>query len=301
MNVALPALLTLAVSSIAFAQEKAPEPEPRTLKGSEATPSGPALVVVPRLSVFSADVRGRVRADEASAPAPILDGTSVNFESDLDLDDADPVWILEIAAFHRGEGRYLERASLSYLDASYEGSATLDSTEDFNGRTFPAGTAVDSKFRYRAWGADFAIVDGETLFENTSASFLMGLRYTDLRIEMDGGGQETDERLRLFWIGLGFRGERSFGPRFSGVLQAAVYFSFGGYEDVFDLQFEEWGGAMFEGMAGMSASFGPVQLEAGWRLISQSTYSQVDTTDKFEDNDFSLQLGGPWFSATLRF
>jgi len=290
MQVALPALLVLLLSSIASAQDKkAPEPEP------------PALVVVPRLTLFAADVRGRVRADEGSAPAPILDGTSVDFESDLDLDDSDPVWILEIAAFQRGEGRYLERASLSYLDASYEGSATLDSAEAFNGRTFAAGTAVESKCRYRAWGADFAVVDGETLFEDTSASFLMGVRYTDLRIKLDGGGQDTDERLRLFWMGVGFRGERTFGPTFSGVLQAAVYFSFGRFEDWFDLRFEEWGGAMFEGMAGMSGSIGPVQLEAGWRLISQASYSHVDTSDKFEDNDFTLQLGGPWLSATVRF
>jgi hypothetical protein len=288
MKIALPVLLaTFALPSLAHAQDSRPNPE------------APALVVVPRVTAFAATVRGRVRADEGSFPSPISDGTSVNFESDLDLDDSDPVWILEIAAFQRGEGFYLERASISYLEASYDGRSTLDSTEVFNARTFPAGTAVDSKVRYRSWGADFAVVEGEPLFENTSGSMLLGARYTDLRVSMEGGGQQTDERLRLFWLGVGFRGETRWGGWLSGILQASVYFTYGAIEDWFDLK--EWGGVLFEGMAGVSGTLGPVQLEAGLRLISSSMYSTVDTSDKFEDNDFLLQLGGPYFSATLRF
>lgn len=290
MKIALALIAFLANPSLAFAQDPVPESEPP-----------PALVVVPRLTLFNADIRGRVRADEGTGPPAILDGTSVNFASDLDLDDSDPVWVFEIAAFHRGEGRCLERASLSYLDASYEGSSTLDSAEAFNGWTFPAGTQVESKCRYRSWGADFAIVDGDSPFEDTSGSILMGMRYTDLRVLVEGGGQGTDERLRLFYLGVGARGESRWGGWLSAILQGVVYFSMGGFNDGFDLEFENWGGILFEGMAGVSGSIGPLHLEAGWRLISNTSYSQVDTSDKFEENDFSILLSGPYFSATLRF
>lgn len=288
MKIALALVPLVAFPSIALAQDPAPEPEA-------------VLMVVPRLTAFSPSVRGRVRADEATFPAPILDGSSVDFHSDLDLDDSDPLLILEIAAFHRGEGRYLEMASVSWLDAEFEGSSTFGSAEDFNGRTFPAGTSVKSKVRYRSYGADFTVAESEGVIANTSGSMLIGLRYTDLRVSLEGGGIQSDERLRLFWLGLGFRGETRWGSWLTGILQAAVYFTYGDIEDWYDFTYEEWGGALFEGMAGLGGSIGPVQLEAGWRLISSSSYATVDDGENFEDNDFTLQLGGPYFSATVRF
>lgn len=264
-------------------------------------PSPPALVIVPRISVFFADVRGRIRADEGTFPSPILDGSSIRMASDLELDDSDPIGIFEIAAFHRAEGRHVGLGSISYLQASYEGTSTFNSTETFNGRTFSAGATVRSEYRYRSFGADFAVVDAwPGLIEDASGAVIVGARYTDLRVSLEGGGGETDERIRLFWIGAGFRGESRVGP-FSAVLQAAGYVSVGNRGGWYDFRYEEWGGFLFEGTAAVTGTFGPAHLEAGWRLISSSAYATVDDGENFEDNDFSFQLGGPYLSATLRF
>ena len=290
MKFALPALVALlAVPSIAAAQDPPPEPDI------------PALVVVPRFTVLFADVGGRVECDEASFPAPILDGSSVHFDSDLDLDDSVPTWIAEIAAFKRAGGRYSEVFSVSWQESSYEGSATFNSTETFNGRTFTAGSLVESKVRYRSWGADFTVTEGETPFENTWAAFRLGARYADFHVQMESAGQETDERLRLLYLGGGFKGEGQWGGWLTGVLQASVYFSFGGYDDPWDLEYQEWGGVIFEGLAGVSATLSVLHLEGGWRYLSNSSYAKTDSSDKFEDNDFSLELSGPYLSATFRF
>ena len=294
MRMALAGLIaTLALPSAAFAQQPPPP--------VDADPQPPAWVVVPRATVIFAAVDGRVEADEASFPAPILNGTSVHFDSDLNLDDADPAWLAEIVAYKRAGGLYLEQGSISWLEASYEGSARLDQAEIFNGRTFAAGTAVESKVRYRAWGADYAVFSSPTIFPNTSGSFHLGVRYADIRVEMDGGGQDTDERLRLLHFGGGLRGETRVGEWFSGVLKGSVYFSAGGFDDWWDLEAEEWGGIIFEGLAGVTATAGPLRFEGGWRYLSNSSYDDHDSTEKFEENDYLIELSGPYVSLTFRF
>jgi hypothetical protein len=294
MRMALAGLIaTLVFASAASAQQPPPP--------VEADPNPPAWVVVPRATAIFATVDGKVESDEASFPAPILDGTSVRFDSDLNLDDEDPVWLAEIVAFQRIGGLYLEQGSLSWLEASYEGAATLDQAEIFNGRTFGAGTTVESKVHYRSWGADYAVFTSPTIFPNTSGSFLLGARYTDLRVQMEGAGGETDERVRLFYFGGGLRGETRVANAFTGVLQGAVYFSGGGFDDWGDEESEEWGGVIFEGLAGVTVTAGPIRAEGGWRYLSNSSYSDHDSTDKFEENDFLFELNGPYFSLTFRF
>lgn len=292
MRFELPALLALlAVPSIASAQDPPPPPEQDI----------PATIVVPRFTVIYAAVGGRIESDEASFPAPILEGSSVRFDSDLDVDDSMPSWIAEIVAYRREGGRYSELASVSWLESSYEGSATFGSTETFNGRTFAAGTLVDSKVQYRSWGADFTVTEGETPLENTWAAFTLGARYADFRVQLESAAGETDERLRLLYIGGGFRGETRWGDWLTGLIKASVYFSFGGYDDPWDLEYQEWGGVIFEGQVGASVTLGVLNIEGGWRYITNSSYSQVDSSDKFEDNDFSLELSGPYASVTFRF
>ena len=294
MKIALPALVAALVApSVVFAQDPPRAPAPG--------PDAPATVVVPRFTVLFADVSGRVESDEASFPAPILQGTSIHYDSDLNVDDGVPAWIAEIVAFRRLGDRYDELGSLSWLEANYNGSSTFDETQFFNGRTFTAGTQVESKVRYRSWGIDYAVVSGDMPMQNTSGSFRLGARYTDLRIQMEGGGQETDERLRLFYFGGGLRGEAHWGGWLTGLIQGSVYFSFGGYDDYWDLEYEEWGGTIFEGNVGVSASLGTLLLEGGWRYLSNSSYSKTDSTEKFEDNDFTLELSGPYASVSIRF
>ena len=292
MKFGIPALLAfLAVPSIASAQDPPPPPEQDI----------PATVVVPRFTAFFAAVGGRIEADEASFPAPILDGSSVHFDSDLDVDDSVPTWIAEIVAYRREGGRYSEWLSVSWLESSYEGSTTFDSTETFNGRTFAAGSVVDSKLHYRSWGVDYTVTEGETPLENTWAAFTLGARYTDFRVQLESAAGETDERLRLLYLGGGFRGETHWGGWLSGVIKASVYFSFGGYDDPWDLEYQEWGGVIFEGQAGVNVTLGVLNLEGGWRYLSNSSYAHTDSSDKFEDNDFLLELSGPYASVTFRF
>ena len=85
------------------------------------------------------------------------------------------------------------------------------------------------------------------------------------------------------------------------MIQASGYFTFGGYNDPWSQQAEEFGGTIFEGQAGLSGSLGPLLLEGGWRYLSQSSYAKLDSSDKFEDNDFLIELSGPYFSVSLRF
>lgn len=291
MRMPLAALIAIvAAPSLALAQDRRPPPPPPP----------PAFAVVPRVTFFNGSLSGNVSADEASFPAPILDGTSIRFDSDLDLDDSDPVWLVEITGSTLAGGRSYEHVSVSWLEARFEGSSTFGSTETFNGRTFPAGTEVESEFRYRSFGADFTVVGGDAMgFENAQGTFYLGARYADIHVELEGGGAETDERLRLLYLGGGFRGEGQWGPWLSGILQGGVYFSTGGIWD-YDGR-EEWGGVIFEGQAGVGASFGVLHVEAGWRIVTNSSYAEVDESDKFEDNEYSIQLDGPYFSATLRF
>lgn len=261
-----------------------------------------AVGVVPRLSFWRPALNGDAEADEGTWPGPILDGDGLDLDGDLGLDLTSTALLLETAVLERHGRRYFERFTVSYLQAEFDGEATTASTVAFNGRFFGAGTSLDSKFAYSSFGMDGAVYeDAFDSDDQVAGAVLVGLRYNSLRLRLEGGGQETDESVRLLWLGAGLRVESSLQRRFGLVAQGMIFFSSGAESDFWDVEIESWDGVLFEGNIGLRASMGRVAVEGGLRLVSEAVNVTVDDEKNFEENDFAFALSGPYLSVTVRF
>lgn len=275
---------------------------PASALAQESDEPGHALGVVPRISFWRPSLGGDAEADEATGLGPIIDGNRLEFDGDLGLDPSSTSVLLEVAVLERNGRRFFERLTLSFLSAEFDGEEMPASSTVFNGRTFPAGNPLRSEWNYGSIGIDGAVYEDSFADEAPVAgSVLVGVRYTDVRLQLESGGEETDERVRLAWLGAGLRVESSLQRRVGLVAQGMIFFSGGTESDFWGFEVESWDGVLFEGHAGVRASMGRVAFEGGFRLVAQSVNVTVDDEKNFEETDFSFAMSGPYLSATVRF
>ncbi len=266
----------------------------------EASERRHALGVVPRLTLWRADLGARMEADEGVAPGPVLDGNRLDLEDDLGYEDDSVIPILQVALVEQRGRRRLERVTATFFTAGFDADSTLREDQNFNGRVFSAGSRVESDWNYWSAGIDGAVYESPW-DEPTAFAVLVGLRYTSLEFSLSDATQDTDERIRLLWAGVGARVETVINPRFSFVAQAMFFYSGGEDTDLFDVEFESWDAGLVEANAGIRFGAGRLEVEAGLRLVAQTVEMVLEDSKNYEENRFDFGLFGPYVSAVLRF
>lgn len=127
---------------------------------------------------------GSVRVDAAGVV-----GTTVDFDSDLGLDDED---FVSIEIFFGGGNHHF---SLAYTDIDFSGQETLSRTIVFNGQTYVFNSVVDSTIEYQM--VDFCYQYDFLDLENVLAGFSLGsvlqVKYLDGDVNLYTTGVDEKE------------------------------------------------------------------------------------------------------------
>ncbi|MBI2932941.1 MAG: hypothetical protein HYY16_14955 [Planctomycetes bacterium] len=262
--------------------------------------------IEPRASAWRPDLNGRFNADQATGLGPMIDGTTLKLDADLDIDDEDTFGYYELGfteVLRRGEQQVtLDRLTLSFWTHQWTGDATLDDPELFDGVLFGAGETVDTEFRVWSFGLDGVPVVAETNIENGAVitGLTIGFRVIDVQVELSAPGRDPDERTRLFYVGAGFRSEWKPSPNVFLAASGGLYFSLGSLHDDWEWVFENWAGVAAEGALSFGIDVSHLRLEAGLRFASNAFEIERERSDSREDNDFSYFAGGPFLQAGIR-
>lgn len=256
-----------------------------------------------RASAWHPSLSGTFDADEGWPV--MLEGTSVELDEDLGLKGDETVPYLEFGAFQtfESDGRSVELDLVTYTIwfQEWEADKTLARDETFNGFTFPAGSPVESDLRILLLGIDATVVPVGHPARGLVGGMTVGMRYLDVDLQMERPGASAAEGTRLLYFGAGFGGTWKPGRWFFGSAQGSLYFTFGSIEDEWLVDFEDWGGVLFEGSVSMGAEVGPFRAEFGWRLIANSFAIARSDEDSDEENEFSWAAGGPFVGMSFRF
>jgi hypothetical protein len=286
----------IALLLLALVQPQVDDPDPRPRRSDR-------VGAHPRLLFWQPNLNGTMVADEGVAPS--IDGSRVSLDGDLDIDDHDVFPVFELGFFetyhHGSHSAEIERLTLTFWSHQWEGSATLDQTETFNGSVYPAGTTVDSRFRVGLFGIDSLVFAAGIPESNIDGGFTIGLRVIDVKGTMDGAPADRSERTRLLYLGCGFRGEWHPAPFLYGAAWASVYFSYGDIADEILVDFETWGAVDLEGALSLGMEWGPMRAEIGFRFIANAFDIVRDDSSASEETDFSFFAGGPYLQFSIRF
>jgi len=145
---------------------------------------------------WAQDVQGGVRLREwlcrydgaITAEGPADNGTRLDAGSDLGLDRFEPAHEIQASVDVGSVGRF----SIGYWRLRFEGSEVLDADTTFNGLTFPAGTAVESKLRFDVVPFDYEL---PLLDQPVQIGALAGIRYFSAEAELRGGGQDEHAKI----------------------------------------------------------------------------------------------------------
>lgn len=147
---------------------------------AHAQPAAPAWRPAWSLQVaaFAVDSDTGARADGGARVA----GTSLDFETELALAQRSTTPVFALG--WRPGARH--RLGLSHFRVSRTGKAVAGAAISYAGRQFAAGTAIDSRFRTEATGADYAyaVADGE----HHELALGLGLYWIRLAAELSARG-----------------------------------------------------------------------------------------------------------------
>lgn len=260
------------------------------------------IYVAPRLSMWVANMNGKIEADEGWTLDTLIDGSTVSFDEELMIDDTEAVPRFEFLLMEQDEfggltrTRELMRAVFMYT--RYEGDTTLDDPEVFNGRLYPAGTYVESGFRFWMAGVDFSAIDRHDP-EGFSGDVFFGARVWDVTLSMKAGGQRNDEELRLLLLGVGLAARWQFGPIFSIEARNGGYVSLWSEDSFFEV--EDGAGAYYEGEIAMNATFPHVRTRVGLAMLAGAATLEREDSNSAEDDDWAFFMGGPFIDVSVYF
>jgi hypothetical protein len=213
------------------------------------------------------DLEGSAKIDNG------VDGTRFDFEDDLDL-DAEGLPELRVS-LGLGNARF----RLAYATATFEGDGTLSQTIVFEGRTFTAGTRVESEFELHyarfAWIWTPTIIPGVL---RAGPMFELKGFLADVSLESPGVREAAEVPLVLPTIGVAT--DVSVGP-----VQV--------FGEVSGLPAGDYG-YLVDGEAGVRVMPLPLlALSAGYRIFDARAG---------DDDDYArLRLTGPFVNLALRF
>ncbi len=204
-------------------------------------------------------------------------GTTLDLEDDLGLED-ESYPVIEIFT---GIGKH--HLSISFYNADYSASKTLNKDIYFNGKLFNVNTLVESSLEYDVY--DFMYQYDLLDLENILAGFSLGLvgkiKYFEGDVQLKSGIETTTEDFSepIPLLGINFHV-----GLIADLLEARILATGMGYSD----------GNLFDGQAEVSITPLPfIDIHGGYRLF------RIDV--ETDDVTLDYETSGPYVSLTLSF
>jgi hypothetical protein len=237
-----------------------------------------------RVSGFSASSSTEIRLDRAEGE----EGTELDFEDDLGLDDQD--FLPSFDASYRFNRK--SRIEASFFSLSRDGTRELSRTIDFGDRTFEIGTEIESHFDTDIFRVSYAF----SFVNNPQAEFgfSAGLHVLDVGtgISTLGGtlSVEKDADITAPLPVVGLHGGYAFSPVVSAW----------GRSQLFSLSIDRYSGTLLDLYGGLQYDFTPnLGIAGGFQ------YYHVDVDVEGERGEFVGKMNfdyiGPTLSGVVRF
>jgi hypothetical protein len=206
-------------------------------------------------------------------------GTALNLEDNLGVGNK------SFPTFEAFGGLGKHRLSLAYTPISYSGSAKLTTPVTFNGKTFTAGTNVDTDLKLRMLDLEYQykFFDMENLLAGFSLSAIGQIKYIDGEAKMSAPAANTQAdftiRAPIPMVGLG-----AHVGLLAGLLEARAKVTGIAYSSNY----------LYEALADVSLTPFPfLDIHAGYKVIR----IKIDRNDVFLDSQFT----GPYVGLTVSF
>ena len=175
------------------------------------------------------------------------------------------------------------RVTLGYTPMNYSGSTTLSSAVTFDGKTFAAGTNVETDLKLRMIDLEYqyTFLDMENLLAGFSLGAIGQIKYIEGEAKLSGGGKSAEQtaRVPLPMVGLG-----AHIGILAGILEARAKATGMGYS----------GNYLYEALADISFTPFPfLDLHAGYKHIGL----KIDKSDLYLNTQFT----GPYVGLTVSF
>jgi hypothetical protein len=230
---------------------------------------------------FWPDVNTTVRADGNGGRI----GTTLDFESDLGLDDRDALF-MGGAGMRIGERHYID---LLYFKLAREADHTIDTSIEFGDRVFDAQATLRTSFNTEvirlSYGYAFISNDKHRLLGQIGAHYTRVSAGLSLRGDRSVSA-EADSDVPLPVLGLVY--DYSITPRVRLELRAQI----------FRLEFEGIDGALDNLTASVSYAFTPhISAMVGYNYYSMDVDAQADHWN----GSFDFGYQGPWLGVVVGF
>lgn len=220
---------------------------------------------------------------EASVSRPGAPGTTLDFESDLDLEDSK--LLPTVSAGARLGARFVVTADYFALDR--ESSAALGRDIVFDGATYPVGVTVEGAFDsniYR-FTVGYLLLRGET----AELGAAIGVHATDFGVGLTGAAQvggalfQAERRHRTFLAPLPTVG-------IFGTLDLGSGFAASGRADFLSLSVGDYDGGVLNLQAALAYQVARgVEIGAGWRYVDYD----LDVTKEAFTAALDYHFSGP--------
>ena len=241
------------------------------------------LIVVPAASAvaFELGVRGIYWFPDLSGDIKVdgdgISGTTLDLDDDLGLEEE----FYPVLEIFTGIGKH--HLSISYYNADYSASKSLNKDIYFNGKLFNINTLVESSLEYDVY--DFMYQYDLLDLENILAGFSLGLvgkiKYFEGDVQLKSAGETTAEDFSepIPLLGINFHV-----GLVADLLEARVLATGMGYSD----------GNLFDGQVEISITPLPfIDIHGGYRLF------RIDV--ETDDITLDYETSGPYVSLTLSF
>ncbi|MDA8124255.1 MAG: hypothetical protein M0009_03590 [Deltaproteobacteria bacterium] len=175
------------------------------------------------------------------------------------------------------------RVTLGYTPINYSGSTTLSSAVNFGGKTFAAGTNVDTDLKLQMVDLEYqyTFLDMENLLAGFSLGAIGQIKYIDGEAKLNGGGTTADQTARVPLPMLGMGAHIGL---LAGILEARAKVTGIGYS----------GNYIYEALADISYTPFPfLDINAGYKHIGL----KIDKSDFYLNTQFT----GPYVGLTVSF
>ncbi len=264
--------------------------------------------IEPRVAAWFPNPSGSFSATQARNFGPIVDGSDLDFDDDLDLEDDDLVGYFELGfsqVFKVGSERAtVDRFWISTWAHSWHGESTPGGTVTFDGDTFAAGLPLRSKLSIVDVGFDGVPIYATEFDGRFVGSMTAGIRYIHVEMRLSNAVESAEDHIDLVYAGIGFRLEwRMVGPLFVAA-NTSVYFSLGAWSDdeSAGTHWTEtaWAGIATEGCASVGVDIWHVRIETGFRWATNAFDVEQESQDSFADDEVNYFVGGPFLQASVR-
>ncbi len=207
-------------------------------------------------------------------------GTTLNLKDDLGVGNES----FPAVEVFGGGGKHL--LSLAYTPIVYSGSTRVAIPVTFNGKTFPAGTAVDTDLKLRMLDMEYryTLLDMHNILAGFSLSFVGQVKYVDgeAKLNASAANIESDVTVRapVPMVGIGTRIGLLADLLEARAKATGIAYSKNNY--------------LYEALADLSLTPFPfLDIHVGYKVIR----IKVDRSDDFLDSTFA----GPYAALTVSF